>query len=301
MVLVVGSTGLVGSELCQRLIKKGEPVRALVRPTSSTEKVEALRSSGVELCVGDLKDPRSIIAACQGVNAVISTASSTLSRQPGDSIQSVDADGQLNLVNTAKHAGVGRFVFVSFRRTPGISFPLSDAKREIESALTSFNFTVIQASWFMDVWLSPALGFDYVNATARIYGPGTKPISWVSFRDVAEICAVALRHPAAERKTIEFGGPKALCPLEVVARFEKIGRRPFRLEHVSEQMLLAQFETATDPLQKSFAGLMLGYLHGDAIDIAPVVNTYGINLTDVNEYARSIMPKAARPQFPYPA
>ena len=145
----------------------------------------------------------------------------------------------------------------------------------------------------MEVWLSPALGFDYANAAARIYGPGTSPISWVSFRDVAEICAVALRHPSAERKVIEFGGPEALSPLEVVARFEKIGGRPLRLEHVSEQALLAQFEGAKDSLQKSFAALMLGYLHGDAINMEPVVDTYGIKLTNVNEYARNVMAQAA--------
>ena len=90
-----------------------------------------------------------------------------------------------------------------------------------EKAITSMNFSITQASWFIEVWLSPALGFDYGNATARIYGPGMSPISWVSFRDVAEICSLALRHPTAERQTIEFGGPEALSPLEVVARFEK--------------------------------------------------------------------------------
>jgi uncharacterized protein YbjT (DUF2867 family) len=201
----------------------------------------------------------------------------------------------LNLVNAAKGANVGRFLFVSFRRPPSISFPLSDAKEQVENAVTSLNFTVIQASWFMEVWLSPALGFDYVNAAARIYGPGTSPISWVSFRDVAEICAVALRHPAAERRTIEFGGPEALSPLEVVARFERIGGRPFRLEHVPEAALLSQFEGATDSMQKSFAGLMLGYLHGDAINMTSVVDTFGIKLTNVNEYARSVLEKPETP------
>jgi uncharacterized protein YbjT (DUF2867 family) len=199
-----------------------------------------------------LKDRQSIIAACRGVNAVISTASSTLSRQAGDSIQTVDADGQLNLVNAAKEADVERFVFVSFRRTPGISFPLGDAKAQVEEAISSLNFTVIQASWFMEVWLSPALGFDYANAAARIYGPGTSPISWVSFRDVAEICAVAVRHPAAGRKHIEFGGPEALSPLEVVALFEKIGGRPFRLEHVSEEALVSQHVSWKEPGGFSF-------------------------------------------------
>jgi len=291
MILVVGATGLVGNEICQRLRRRGEAVRALVRVTASSDKIELLRSSGVELCVGDLKDPQSIAAACRGVDGVVSTASSTLSRQPGDSIESVDAVGQLNLVRAARDANANRFLVVSFRRAPGISSPLSDAKEQVENAIKELNFTVIQASWFMEVWLSPALAFDYANAKACIYGEGTRPINWVSYRDVAEICSIALRHPAAERKTIEFGGPEAISPLEVVARFERIGGTPFRLENISEQTLRAQFEGATDPLQKSFAALMLGYAQGDAMNMAPVVDEFGIKLSTVDNYARSVLGK----------
>ena len=293
MVLVVGATGLVGSEVCGKLARRAEKVRALVRATSSKDKIAALQASGVELCVGDLKDPDSVAAACRGVDAVISTASATSSRQPGDSIESVDAAGQLNLVNAAKSCNVERFVFVSFRRSPAIACPLGDAKEAVEKAIATLNFTIIQASWFMEVWLSPALGFDHANATARIYGPGTAPISWVSFRDVALMCAVALRHPSAERRAIEFGGPEALSPLEVVSRFEEIGGRPFQLEHVPEAALHAQLQEATNSMQRSFAALMLGYLHGDAMNMAPVVDKFAIKLSSVDDYARSVLARAA--------
>src|ERR1039457_495016 len=123
MILVAGATGLVGNEVCQKLARRGEKVRALVRATSAKEKLGTLRSCGAELCVGDLKDPGSLSSACRGVDAVISTASSTFSRQAGDSIESVDAAGQLNLVNAAQAAGIGRFVFVSFRRPRGHVVP----------------------------------------------------------------------------------------------------------------------------------------------------------------------------------
>jgi hypothetical protein len=55
----------------------------------------------------------------------------------------------------------------------------------------------------------------------------------------------------------------------------------------------SQFEGATDSLEKSFAALMLGYLHGDAMNMAPLVETFGIKLTNVNDYARSVLGKAA--------
>jgi hypothetical protein len=102
-----------------------------------------------------------------------------------------------------------------------------------------------------------------------------------------------MSHRAAERRVIEFGGPEALSPLEVVARFENISGRSFQLEHVSEPALLAQFHGATDSLQKSFAALMLGYSRGDAMDMASVVDAFQIKLTSVNDYAQSVLANAA--------
>lgn len=293
MILVIGATGYVGHEICRRLVLRGERVRALVRKTSALDRVETLRSCGVEICLGDLKDFDSIKNLFTGVEAVISTASSTISRQLGDSIESVDAAGQMNLVNTAKAANVKRFVFVSFRQAPGLSSPLGDAKREVENAIATMNFTVVKASWFMEVWLSPALGFDYAQGTARIYGAGTNPVSWVSFRDVAEMCAVALRHPMAMRQTIEFGGPEALSPLEVVKRFEKISGKSFILEHITEQALREQYEQATDSMEKTFATLMLGYVYGDAINMEPVMEQFGIKPLGLDDYARGVLGNAA--------
>jgi uncharacterized protein YbjT (DUF2867 family) len=293
MVLVVGATGLVGSEVCRRLLQRGERVRALVRRLSSQNKAASLASWGAEVYVGDLKDADSIAGACDGANAVISTASSTLSAQPGDSIESVDRDGQLALVDAAAKANVQRFVFVSFRRRPDLSFPLADAKAAVEKALTRVNFTIIQASYFMEVWLSPALGFDYAKATARIYGDGTRPISWVSFADVAEMCATALHHPDASRAVIEFGGPESLSAVEAVDCFERIGGRRFKVDHVPESALRSQYEAASDSMAKTFAGLMLGAAHGDAIDPAPVKQAFGLQLRTVEDYARGVLGKAA--------
>jgi uncharacterized protein YbjT (DUF2867 family) len=59
MILVVGATGLVGSDVCRRLAARGRPVRALVRATSDPAKVDALRALGVEVAHGDLHDPAS--------------------------------------------------------------------------------------------------------------------------------------------------------------------------------------------------------------------------------------------------
>src|SRR5213078_3988368 len=93
MILVVGATGLLGSEICQLLVAGGQPVRALIRSSSDRTKVEKLRRLGVETFEGDLKNRSSLDAACRGMSAIISTASATLSRQEGDTLQTVDRQG----------------------------------------------------------------------------------------------------------------------------------------------------------------------------------------------------------------
>jgi hypothetical protein len=46
-------------------------------------------------------------------------------------------------------------------------------------------------------------------------------------------------------------------------------------------------------MQKSFAALMLGYAHGDAIDMASAVDTFALKLSGVDDYARSVLVRAA--------
>ena len=93
---------------------------------------------GVETREGDLKDAASIRKALEGVDSVISTASSTLSRQEGDSIETVDGTGQLDLVQAAIDGGVNQFIFVSFRPIHD-SFTLQTAKQNVEKKLKESN------------------------------------------------------------------------------------------------------------------------------------------------------------------
>ena len=63
MILVVGATGLLGTRICERLRAEGQSVRALVRKTSSPDKVSSLKSLGCELATGDLKEPSQPVIA----------------------------------------------------------------------------------------------------------------------------------------------------------------------------------------------------------------------------------------------
>ena len=290
MNLIVGATGLLGGEICRLLAERHKPVRGLVRETSNPERVAQLKGLGVEIVRGDLKDRASLAAACRGITAVVSTASSTVSRQGGDSIESVDRQGQLDLIGAAEEAGVQEFVLISFPNAV-VKFPLQSAKRAVEARLRRgrMAYTILQPTCFMEVWLSPALGFDPANAMARIYGSGNNKISWISFQDVAQFAAAAVGSPRARNAVIKLGGPDALSPLEVVRLAERVLGKEVAVQHVPEEALRAQLDAASDSLQKSFAGLMLYYASGDAIDMADTLRAFPVRkLKSVREHLQAI-------------
>jgi len=288
--LIAGATGMLGSEICRLLREKGKPVRALVRSSSNPETLARLRSSGAEIVQGDLKDPASLEVACRGVKSVISTASSMHSRQGGDSIDSVDRQGQLNLIEAAENAGAEQFILVSFPAID-ISFPLQSAKRAVEDRLqrSRMIYTILQPTCFMEVWLGPALGFDPAHGTARIYGAGHNKMSWISFQDVAQFAVAALNNERAARAVIKLGGPDALSPLEVVRLAEQLTGKTITVQHVPEDALRAQHGAATDPLQQTFAALMLYYARGDVIDAKDALRVLPVQrLKSAREYLPAI-------------
>jgi uncharacterized protein YbjT (DUF2867 family) len=294
MILVVGSTGFLGSEICRRLTSQGKAVRGLVRATSNPERVAALKAWGVETVLGDLRNPSSLAEACQGVETVITTATTTISMQPGDSIPVTDQQGQLDLVKAASTQGVQNFIFISYSKnvdagtTPS---PLTVAKRAVEQAVmdSGMTYTILRPSDFMELWLSPAVGFDYPNAKATIYGEGHARVSFISLGDVAQFAVESLEKKAACNQIIELGGPAALSPLEAVRIFESMSGKPFELQFVPAAALKAQIEGATDPLQKSFAALMLSQSNGDEVDTSLAQKLFSFPLTSVEDYARRVL------------
>lgn len=109
-VLVTGATGFIGSHLVDRLLERGDTVRALVRPSSD---VSYLEERGVELVRGDITDPASLPAAVDGIEAVYHAAAQVSDWGPWREFRSVTIGGTRNVLEAAAQAGVARFLQVS--------------------------------------------------------------------------------------------------------------------------------------------------------------------------------------------
>ena len=288
MILVVGATGQVGGRVVRHLAAAGRPVRAMVRPGADAAKVRPLMAAGATMFEGDLKDADSLRKACQDVGAVVSTASATISRGEGDSIETVDRDGQLGLVDAAREAGVGHFIYLSFSGNVQGDFPLHEAKRAVESHLqaSGMAYTIVRPSFFMEVWLSPHAGFDPVGGTVRVYGSGESPVSMISLADVAAYLAGCVGNPAVLNETIELGGPEAVTWNRVIELFERALGREIARQHVPEAALEHRMAGAPEALQRTLAGLALSVARGDAIDVRPALDKVNIRLTPVQEFVK---------------
>jgi uncharacterized protein YbjT (DUF2867 family) len=121
MILVVGATGVVGGMIVRQLLEEDKVVRILVRRDSPSSQLvqqglatsaEELIKAGAQPVYGDLRDRASLDVAVEGVETVITTANAAM-RGGTDNPQSVDLEGNRNVIEAARDAGVEHFIFVS--------------------------------------------------------------------------------------------------------------------------------------------------------------------------------------------
>lgn len=290
MVVVAGSTGVLGFEICRRLRERGQTVRALVRATSNPDKVTALRTLGCDIAIGDLRERGSLKAVCAGAEVVISTVTAITTAQQGESFVTTDAAGNVNLIDAAVAAGVQQFIFVSFDTNGFPDAPLVEAKRVVEEHLkgSGMVYTILQPALFMESWLGPMLFADTSAATARVYGSRDVRFRYIAVADVAEFAVQCVGHPAARNAVIPLGGPEALTQREAVTYFEKAFATPFTVTEVPEDALEAQWKSAPDPFARSFSALMLGVARGCASGHAVSAYDFPVRLTSVGEFASGL-------------
>jgi nucleoside-diphosphate-sugar epimerase len=116
-VLVTGGAGYIGTLACRELSSRGWSVRALdALLFGQQEIVDDLRTAGVEVIEGDVRDERARAQALSGVRAVVHLAAivgdPACARDPETS-QAVNVDATRELIREAEAAGVEHFIFAS--------------------------------------------------------------------------------------------------------------------------------------------------------------------------------------------
>jgi len=124
-VLVTGAGGFLGLYIVERLVARGDRVRAFCR--NSRAELDAL---GVETVRGDLRDREAIVAACRGVDTVFHVGGAVGMVGPWRHYYETNTLGTHHLVDGCWAHGVGRLVFTS---SPSVTFDGTDQEGVDES------------------------------------------------------------------------------------------------------------------------------------------------------------------------
>ncbi len=172
MILLTGSTGYLGSQIAQELIRRRMPFRILVRDASRLGfKPEEV---GCKVALGDMRDAAALRMAAEGAQSVIHTAAlvKMYVRDRRD-FWRVNVDGLRNLLQAATDAGVERIVYTSsfIALGPSADMNAGEGLRNRGPYSNEYEETKAQAlAWLRDE------GFRRYPVMAMmpgvIYGPG---------------------------------------------------------------------------------------------------------------------------------
>ncbi len=112
--LVTGGAGFLGINLVRHLLERGHAVVSL-----DIQEFDYLERDRVTIVTGDIRDPRAVKRAMEGVDIVVHTAAALPLYSPED-IYSTDIDGLRIVLESALQAGIERVVHISSTAVYGI-------------------------------------------------------------------------------------------------------------------------------------------------------------------------------------
>lgn len=178
--LVTGGAGFIGSNIVKKLMEQGEQVRVLDNLSTGRMENLALFKDKLEFIEGSICD----LAICQkavvGIDYVLHQAAlPSVPRSVEDPISSndVNINGTLFLLESAKQAGVKKFVMASSSSVYGDTEELPKHEKMTPCPLSPYAVTKLTDEYYLKVYWElykfPTVALRYFN----IFGPNQDPKS----------------------------------------------------------------------------------------------------------------------------
>ncbi|MEI9421373.1 NmrA family NAD(P)-binding protein [Mesorhizobium sp. Cs1299R1N1] len=238
--LIIGATGLLGSEMAKASARNGDSLHVLVRSTTSVNeaRMRPLKELGATVHVGDLDDYDSLVRAVGKVDRVISSVH-------------VGSASEMTLVRAVRDAGVSRYVpsagfGLDFAAAaPGSIEPL-DIKRAVFDAVREADlpYTVIYTNGFFSTWVATLGDLTRFGSSplppdeVTLYGDGNVPATFVSEKDIAAVTLRALEDPDAVRSEIRIAQNK-ITQGAMIELWRRVSGRSPRVKQMSAEELEA--------------------------------------------------------------
>lgn len=295
MILVAGATGILGGMVSQRLLGEGKDVRILVRHNSPAEQMalhgmatsaKSLIEAGAEPVYADLKDRASLDRACTGVDTIITTANSAM-RSGEDNVDTVDRQGNRNLIDAARVAGVKQFIFISFLGADlHHPVPLFQAKAETEKALreSGLTHTILAPNFFLESWVGMVVGIPLqAHQPVTLVGEGKRLHSLISIDDVAAFTLAAVGNPAATNQKLLLGGPSPMSWCDIVDAFSKVLGQIYPVKFVKMGEPIPGLPDLVPPMLAAME------TYDSPIPMDGVANLYGVKQTNLDMFVHRML------------
>lgn len=225
-VFVTGGTGFVGTHVVKRLLREGHEPVLLVRSASSLDALGP-PADDVIPAYGTIGDRDSVREGMKGAGAVLHLVG-IIRETGGATFEKIHYEGAVNVMESAKALGIGRFIHMSSAGTrEGAPSRYHRTKFKAEEHLkrSGLVYTIFRPS----VIFGPedenfnALADMILKAPAvPVIGNGASTWQPVSVKNIAELFVAALGNRRSEGKTYEVKGPEAFTFNEVIDLLMKI-------------------------------------------------------------------------------
>ncbi len=178
--LITGGAGFIGSHIAEALVRRGETVR--IFDNLSTGHLSNLASfrDGVEFIEGDLIDADAVTRAVKGVDFIYHQAA--LASVPRSVERPLDTNaacvtGSLNLLDSARRAGVGRLIYAASSSAYGDQPTSSKRETDLPGPLSPYAAAKLAAEHYCHAFTA-TYGFETVAIRYfNVFGPRQDPDS----------------------------------------------------------------------------------------------------------------------------
>ncbi len=237
-ILVIGSTGTIGTPLVKALLAKGERVKAASRTGNAADGAEGVRF--------DYTDASTYADAFDGVDRLFLILA-------GGRLDAIDA------LTPVVQEAARREVKIVFLSVFGVDADDSIPYRQIELKIIASGvpYVILRPNWFADnfhtYWKA---GIEH-GEIAVPAGEGKS--SFIDVRDIADSAAAALTSNAFDGKAFNLTGPKAFGYGEAAAIISQAIGKPVGYSAVSDEAFIAILTGAGVP--KDYASFLASIFH----------------------------------------
>ena len=220
-VVLAGAFGNLGADIFRSLVKEGHEVVALDMMTRDI----GVSENSYTFKKIDVTKPETLKGTCDGADVVITTVGLTKG-SPTVSNYDIDYQGNLNILNEAKAAGVKRFTYISvIKADKAPKVPMLHAKYLFEEELKKSGLTYVihrPTGYFYDI----VKVFRPMIEKGEVTLLGKKPVhaNVISTEDFGEFI---VKHMLDDNKSYNVGGKETYSYEEIANMcFEAAGKTP---------------------------------------------------------------------------